>query len=55
MDTSIFERYYYKGIMFHRISFSLSGFVDSDLVRDVDSKSISTIRYVLTVGGIAIS
>ena len=39
-----------KALCFIGSSFALSGFVDSDLVRDVDTKR-STIGYVFTVGG----
>ena len=43
-----------KALCFTGSSFSLNGFVDSDLARDVDTRRI-TIGYVFTVGGTAVS
>ena len=43
-----------KALYFIRSNFSLSGFVDSDLAGDVDTRR-STIGYVFTIGGTIVS
>ena len=43
-----------KVLCFTGCSSNLSGFVDSDLARDVDTRR-STTRYIFTIGGTAVS
>ena len=55
MDSQVFDRYYYIGIMFWRLNGTiLHGCVDSYKVGDKDSRR-STIGYVFTMGGATIS
>jgi hypothetical protein len=54
VDSDVFDRYFYSCTMFWRFKNGSTGYVDSYMVGDKDSRR-STSGYVFTIGGTSVS